>query len=333
MNLSDDELLLTFSFMDKASINKCLLSIGMNPDMYNLLTSDIIWNVFVPKFVASLRERLDMRNFNTIPDVPPTGFRSYLLSLRIMLLHEIETIEMKHQQLVKQFVIPENDIWCNIPNLQQLFREFQPSEETMDKKTPIKTVAVGSSSVGKTTLLARMISDSDRVFQSYLNRYYLYFETEITSWNSHSVFLWDTQGQEDYDKLRPLCYPETHVMLFVVCFRHGWKFGSMEEILKKFLKETNFHCPRACRLVVGAKQDLWQLTEQDGVLSRFEKMHFHTADEGRQLATTIGALDYIETSAMNGTGREQLFEAIVKAFEFSRTILTNNKKKKSCLIC
>ena len=42
--------------------------------------------------------------------------------------------------------------------------------------------------------------------------------------------LWDTAGQEDYDRLRPLSYPNAHV--FLVCFSVTWR-GSYEDVAEK----------------------------------------------------------------------------------------------------
>lgn len=38
----------------------------------------------------------------------------------------------------------------------------------------------------------------------------------LDSGKSIELSLWDTAGQEEYDRLRPLCYPETDVIL--ACF-------------------------------------------------------------------------------------------------------------------
>jgi len=44
--------------------------------------------------------------------------------------------------------------------------------------------------------------------------------------------LWDTAGQEDYDRLRPLSYPDTHVVL--LCFAIDQP-DSLENVVEKVL--------------------------------------------------------------------------------------------------
>ena len=48
--------------------------------------------------------------------------------------------------------------------------------------------------------------------------------------------LWDTAGQEDYDRLRPLSYPDTDVIL--MCFSVDSP-DSLENIPEKWTPEVN----------------------------------------------------------------------------------------------
>lgn len=63
----------------------------------------------------------------------------------------------------------------------------------------------------------------------------------------------DWSGQEDYDRLRPLSYPQTDV--FLVCFSVTSP-ASFENVKEKWFPEVHHHCPGVPCLIVGTQVDL-----------------------------------------------------------------------------
>jgi Ras family protein A len=65
--------------------------------------------------------------------------------------------------------------------------------------------------------------------------------------------LWDTAGQEDYDRLRPLSYPDSHVIL--ICFAVDSP-DSLDNVGEKWCSEVHHFCPDVPKILVGCKKDL-----------------------------------------------------------------------------
>ena len=87
-----------------------------------------------------------------------------------------------------------------------------------------------------------------------------------------SLGLWDTAGQEDYDRLRPLSYPDSHVILicFAVdspdsldnvqekvffCYPHVHAVRSLTNY-NQWISEVMHFCPGLPLILVGCKKDL-----------------------------------------------------------------------------
>lgn len=140
----------------------------------------------------------------------------------------------------------------------------------------------------------------------------------------YTLGLFDTAGQEDYDRLRPLSYPQTDV--FLVCFSVTSP-ASYENVKEKWFPEVHHHCPNAPCLIVGTQVDLRQ---DPGVLERLSRQRQRPIyfQEGESLARELNAVKYVECSALTQKGLKNVFdEAIVAALD-----PPVKKKPKKCFI-
>lgn len=123
-----------------------------------------------------------------------------------------------------------------------------------------------------------------------------------------SLNLFDTAGQEDYDRLRPLSYPQTDI--FFVCFSVVSRTSFMN-VRDKWVPEIQHHCPGAPWVLVGNKADLRDDSSTLDALA-IKKMTCVTKEEGEALAKALGAVAYIENSALTQQNIKFLFDEAVR---------------------
>jgi len=181
--------------------------------------------------------------------------------------------------------------------------------QAMSQTQSIKLVVVGDGAVGKTCLLISYTSNSFP--QEYVPTVFDNYTCNImVEGKTISLGLWDTAGQEDYDRLRPLSYPQTDV--FLVCFAII-NPTSFANIKTKWVPEVRHHCPNTRMILVGTKLDLREAKEQ---IDRIREQGFAgpiTPQEGQNLAKEIGAVQYMECSALTQKGLKQVFDAAIKS--------------------
>lgn len=188
----------------------------------------------------------------------------------------------------------------------------------------IKCVVVGDGAVGKTCLL---ISYTTNAFPGE------YIPTVFDNYSANvmvdgrpiNLGLWDTAGQEDYDRLRPLSYPQTDV--FLICFSIISN-ASFENVKAKWYPEIQHHAPNVPIILVGTKSDLREDTATQQQLAS-QGITMVATESAEAMKQEIGAIKYMECSALTQAGLKQVFdEAIRGALNKQST----KKKKKVCSI-
>ncbi|XP_072568423.1 ras-related C3 botulinum toxin substrate 1-like isoform X2 [Paramormyrops kingsleyae] len=137
--------------------------------------------------------------------------------------------------------------------------------------------------------------------------------------------LWDTAGQEDYDRLRPLAYPQTDV--FLVCFSLVSP-DTFENVRAKWYPEVRNHFPNAPIILVGTKLDLQDDKATTAELKK-EGLTPITSSQGLAMTKAIGAVKYLECSARTQCGLKTVFDEVVRA---TRHPQPAKKKNRNCLL-
>ncbi|KAI9731349.1 MAG: Rho GTPase [Cirrosporium novae-zelandiae] len=201
-----------------------------------------------------------------------------------------------------------------------------------------KFVVVGDGGCGKTCLL---ISYSKGYFPE------KYVPTVFENYITHTVHaptgkgvelaLWDTAGQEEYDRLRPLSYPETDLLF--VCFAIDCP-NSLENVMDKWYPEVVHFCPNTPLILVGLKSDLRSKKTCIDLL-KTQGLTPVTPDQGKAVADQMGAC-YVECSSKEMKGVDEVFELAVDIAVDSEIETQTNQgstrhggkksKKRSCRI-
>lgn len=192
----------------------------------------------------------------------------------------------------------------------------------------LKVVLVGDGSVGKTCLLCRFTDDKFRFG----------YEPTVFDMTKHTLNvkhgnvyetvqleLWDTAGQEDYERLRPFSYKDVHV--FVLCYSVD-SIDSFRNVTDKWLKELREYYPECPSdvpvMLVALKRDLRKDLPHKTI----------PPSEISKLARRIGTDWYHECSAKDEDDNIEVQTVFVKAAMAALSAKRGQKRRKQhrCIV-
>ncbi|XP_021058282.1 rho-related GTP-binding protein RhoD isoform X3 [Mus pahari] len=125
-------------------------------------------------------------------------------------------------------------------------------EEAPHSGRSVKVVLVGDGGCGKTSLM--MVFAKGAFPESYSPTVFeRYYATLQRKGKPVHLQIWDTAGQDDYDRLRPLFYPDANVLL--LCF-DVTNPNSFDNVSNRWYPEVTHFCKGVPIIVVGCKIDL-----------------------------------------------------------------------------
>ena len=197
-----------------------------------------------------------------------------------------------------------------------------------------KLVICGDGACGKTCLLMMYLNSE---FPEYVPTVFETYVTDIPNFElkdkktgkivkttNIELSLWDTAGQEDYDRLRPLSYPDTDVILISFAINSP---TSLANVADKWVPEIKHYCPKTPFLLIGNMVDLRNDSDTISELKRNNEQPV-SKSQGEDMAKQVGAIGYLECSALTQEGiGEVIQEACWASYQ---SLEDEGKKNKFC---
>ncbi|XP_072534339.1 ras homolog family member Ua isoform X1 [Salminus brasiliensis] len=172
----------------------------------------------------------------------------------------------------------------------------------------VKCVLVGDGAVGKTSLIVSYTTNGYPT--EYVPTAFDNFSAVVAvDGKPVKLQLCDTAGQDEFDKLRPLCY--TNADVFLLCFSVVSP-SSFQNVREKWVPEIRRHCPRAPILLVGTQADLRQDVKVLIQLAKYKERPVEP-QEASMCVEEVRAVSYMECSALTQKNLKEVFDAAILA--------------------
>jgi len=214
--------------------------------------------------------------------------------------------------------VDDDEVYATLLKLKSVIDNADDNGDDGDVR--VKLVAVGDGAVGKTSLLIAYAKGNfpetyiPTVFENY---------TAQMDHNGKKVLLhlWDTAGQEDYDRLRPLSYPGADICL--LCFSLVTE-ASFESVKDKWFPEVDHYVKNVPTILVGTKVDLRSDKLPDPSTGEFSPVSDQQAEK---MVEEVGAEKFVAVSAKKGTNLKELFNDAVNIALAARTMAEKGNEK------
>uniref|UniRef100_A0AAY5K4C8 Ras homolog family member U n=1 Tax=Esox lucius TaxID=8010 RepID=A0AAY5K4C8_ESOLU len=180
----------------------------------------------------------------------------------------------------------------------------------------VNCVLVGDGAVGKTSLIVSYTTNgypTEYIPTAFDN----FAAMVVVDEKPVRLQLWDMAGQDELERLWPLCYRNADV--FLLCYSVV-RPSSFRNATNHWAREIRHHCPGAPVVLVGTQLDL---KEDVQVLIQLDRNQERPvgAEEATQRTQEVGAVSFVECSALTQKNLKEVFDqAILASLQQSESV-------------